>query len=798
MSLIKRPMICVVGSYILGLLLTWYQMIWVPFLVILFITFYLVIYHLRFKTKEVRITRQDGFLWFLPFMVLLGVFAMRGQLLTPEIEGAFEEEADCKLTGTITMVVHNQWGTTLYVKNNKIYFENRNEPYLCENVLIRSSKDENQYLVGNEITVYGTIQKFSIPTNPGQFNEKLYYQIENIDYKVKARSITITNPEYSYFHFLLDVLKKKLIGTYDTILSKKESGAIIAMLLGEKYLLEEEIKELYQDNGISHVLAISGLHVSLIGICIFKLLKKLKLPLIPSTFLSILFIYSYGVLTNFSVSTNRAVMMMIIMLLSAIFGKSYDMLSATAFSALLILLQNPLQIFHAGFLLSFGAVLGIAIFLPTLNNLFPSKNFLVSGLFTSVSAQILTLPLVLTFYYQLPTYSLLVNLLILPCVSCLMISALLAGIAGCIYLPLGVFLIGGSNFILKLYEGICKFFQMLPISIITVGKPEMIRILIYLILLMIFVRLTKRTQCKSLLILLLFALGILIFPKPHSGLEIRMLDVGQGEAIFMKTESGTTYLIDGGSTDVSKVGKYRLQPFLLSQGIDQIDYAIITHGDADHVNGLKELIIDQKIKIKRLVLPKIKEKDENYKSIEDLASDKGICLLYIQRGDLIRDGDTYITCLHPSFDYIPSSSNAYSTVLSISYGSFDMLLTGDLEKDGEQIVTDMLRKNEGQIKTKQVKKDWQQNFTIKFSNDYDVLKVAHHGSRNSSSEEFLKLVRPEFAFISSGKKSRYGHPHVDLLERLQRIGAEVKITAESGAITIKTDGARMIVEEYIR
>jgi len=776
---IKRPLVWVLGAYLAGMFLA-FNKISLLYVLLLTLLSYLIIYHLMFQVKKTYINHHDNFLWCLPLLLILGFYTLGGQMTSPTIDLAFEEKAECELSGEITMIVEKQMGKALYVKDNTIYLSSK-EPYLCENVIVNCS-DSQYYLVGNHITVYGEILKFSEAANPGQFNEKMYYQIENIDYKVKAEEIRITDTGYSKFHAILNRIKQKLIKVYDTILSDKESGALIAMLLGEKYLLDEEIKQLYQENGISHILAISGLHISLIGLFVFKLFKKLKVPLIPATFLSILFIYSYGILTNSSVSTNRSVVMMVILLLSAIFGKTYDMLSATALSAFLILLKNPMQLFSAGFLLSFGAVLGIAVLIPCLQTLFPSKNPLLSSLYLSVSAQAITMPMVLYFFYQIPTYSVIINLLVLPCTSILVLTALLAGIAGVIFMPLGVFLIGGTNYILKFYEWVCRIGSNLPGNLITVGKPEGLRIFLYIILLLLFIWAVKHYKRKGFIILLPVAVIILFLPQKNVGLEITMLEVGQGEAIFMETETGATYLIDGGSNNINKVGTYRIQPFLLSSGVDRIDFAIITHSDSDHISGIKELLTGKRITIKQLVLPNTNLRDEAFIELEALAKEQGIKVSYIEAGDTIICGDIKITCLHPARDYMAQSNNAYSTVLSLSYGEFDMLLTGDLQQDGEELLMQMFQ---GEIHPVQP-----------LITDYDVLKVAHHGSKYSTYEEFLQVVQPEFSLISCGKDNFYGHPHKELLERLQQIDSDVTITYESGAIFIKTDGNKMEISEF--
>jgi competence protein ComEC len=247
----------------------------------------------------------------------------------------------------------------------------------------------------------------------------------------------------------------------------------------------------------------------------------------------------------------------------------------------------------------------------------------------------------------------------------------------------------------------------------------------------------------------------------------------------MENDTGTTFFIDGGSSDVNQVGRYRIVPYLLSRGTDTLDYAIVTHTDEDHVSGLIELIEGEQITINHIILPNTNTKNEAYYEIERLAKDNDIKLIYIAAGDVLVNGRLQITTLHPPVGYQPLTNNDYSTVLSISYGKFDMLLTGDIEARGEKKLIEYLTRQE-----------------IKQS-DYDVLQVAHHGSRNSTSEELLLIIRPELSLISCGRNNRYGHPHPELLDRLNDIGSEVAISYDSGAITIKTDGKRMLVEKYM-
>lgn len=833
--MIKRPFLWGIGTFVLGILFAWYK-IPLAYIILLAISIWLLIYYLIYVIKRF-INSKDSFLFGLPLLLILGFLAMGDRMKSPDMDLAFEEKASCVLRGEIAMVVKKSWGNTYYLKDNRVslteeetnqdnaeaylmeenhinpmdgtepYLVEENlinprdgtEPYLVEEILI-NTQDDTEYLVGNKITVSGTIQKFSINTNPGEFNEHLYYKIQNIDYKVKAEEITLTDSNYSKFHYILNLIKEELASVYETVLPKKEAGTIMAMVLGEKYLLGDEIKRLYQENGISHILAISGLHVSIVGAAIYYILKKLRLGLVTSTIISMGFVYSYGILTNFSISTNRAVVMYMVMLVANLLGKTFDILSALSLSAFLILIQNPMEIFSVGFILSFGAVLGIALVLPSLDSLLPTKISAVRSIYVGISAQVFTLPFVLYYFFQLPLYSVLINLLIIPFTSLLITISLAAGIGGIIYIPLGVFMAGGTNYILRLYELICKLGASLPGNLITIGRPDILRVIIYFLMVFSFIYGAKRYKKKRYLVILQLAIVILVIPSSREGLLVTMLDVGQGDAIFIETELGSTILIDGGSMDVNQVGTYRIKPYLLYMGIDKLDYAIVTHTDTDHVSGLMEIMNGEDITVKCLVLPDTSERNETYLELEDLARDKGISLGYVALGDEFIEGDFHMMALHPPLGYQPASNNDYSTVLSIRYGEFDMLLTGDIESKGErELVESFARQNDTDANNYNfIDNDTAINkINICIKPDYDVLKVAHHGSKNSTSQELLEIIKPQISLISCSKNNRYGHPHEELLERLGDVGSEVVITYESGAITIKTDGRRMVVEEFI-
>lgn len=488
-------------------------------------------------------------------------------------------------------------------------------------------------------------------------------------------------------------------------------------------------------------------------------------------------------------SVRRAIFMFLLQLLSEITRRSYDMLTAMAVAAVSIILEQPLYVFDGGFQLSFGAIMGIGLVYPALQYHVP-ENKLYHMIMASVSISMTTLPLILYHYYEIPRYSVLMNICIIPTVGILVvcgmgmlfiggISELLTGslpatIDGILSMP--------CIFLLNLYERFCGVIENLPGQTWITGKPQIGLILLYYIALLLIV--CFHEKLPGLIALLLVITGILLMTtKVNTGLTITSIDVGQGDCFFIRSETNHVYLIDAGSSSRNKVGTYQTIPYLKSQGVNQIEAIFVSHADSDHMNGVLEIMEQAQtgngIQVKQLVLPKIANihKDDGYRELEQTAYENEIPIVYMKAGDMLTDGRLRVTSLHPSEQFIPTDSNSYSNVLWVSFDEFDGLFTGDVEANGEEALLNTLYKWKNQEKL----------------NSMELLKVAHHGSKNSTPLSMLELLEPEISVISCGEQNHYGHPHEELLERLEKIQTKTYRTDECGAITIKTNGKQMTI-----
>jgi len=575
----------------------------------------------------------------------------------------------------------------------------------------------------------------------------------------------------------------------------EETGGILAsMLLAEKSTMDEYTKELYQKTGIGHILAISGLHISFIGMGLFRMLRKIGIPIWLSGISGVLLLLLYLMMIGIPISALRAVIMYTLRIGAMITGRKYDAATSLALAAAIIAGTSPLYLLDAGFLLSFGAILGIVTILPLLEEMWPCRYKYLNGFYVSISVNLVLLPILLYFYFEFPLYSLLLNLIVIPLMSIIMAAGMAGSLIWCVIPQLGSWLLKGCGILFALYEWLANLCMKLPFARMVIGQPQLWRIIIYyLVISLVFAFLRTRQSNKQkndaedikiirrarLLLILCTSAAICVLPGGHvkrGQLQVVMVDVGQGDGIFMRGPEGTTYFIDGGSSNVGQVGKYRIEPFLKSQGTGSLDYVFISHGDTDHLSGIKEMMERERlgVSIKNLVLPPRNLWDDTLYLLAETAAAAGTKVYEIKTGQTITNGALEITCIQPDESYSGEIGNASSMVLSVVYGQFDMLLTGDVEGEGEALLKESLA-----------------------GCQYDVLKVSHHGSKNSTDEGFLAQISPTYSIISAGVNNSYGHPHAETLERLEDCGSQVISTPDSGAIEVLTDGSKIKISRCL-
>lgn len=700
-----------------------------------------------------------------------GTYSLR-EVKTPEIEELIPPGSHVVIAGRLDRKEKASDYQILYLKNVSITYQNQS---IKESRIIIYDKEKNAELkIGSQIQAEGSLLFFEPASNPGNFDQKFYYCKQNIHAYMWTDSIRKLDSHLTWWDIFRNALLEMRLSWSSylkEIAGNKYGGILSAMILGEKSSMDAEVKELYQLNGIAHILAISGLHLSFIGHSFYQIVRKGSGSYLAGGIVGLIFMALYIMMIGVSMSALRAVVMFVLRVMADMSGRVYDPLTAISLAAVMVILWRPLSFYDGGFQLSFGAIIGILFLNPMISCENKNKNFLYNSIMTNLSIQIVTFPILLYHYYEFSLYSILLNLIVVPLMSVILLLAILSILAGSIWSDVGGWMVQGCICILSGYEWLCDHILELPCARIVTGQPKLWGIVIYylcVVVVMWIAHRIKKAKGRELVLTGLMLLGsaALFVSCPHSSrneLEITMLDVGQGDCFFIQQDDFTC-LIDGGSSTEKQIAKYRIEPFLKYKGISELDYVFVSHGDTDHINGIQEMLERQRegIRINTLVMPEQSVWDEALWELAEFAGQRRTKVVVIQEGDMLELKELKIKCLYPGSNLdVVERGNEASMVLEVSYLNFDILFTGDIEKEGEEKLTSLLKKQ------------------------YDVLKVAHHGSKNSTSEEFLDVVNPKIGFISAGENNSYGHPHEEVLERLEEKGCKCWNTIESGAVTIK-------------
>lgn len=662
----------------------------------------------------------------------------------------------------------------IYIEANNLFLSESNQEIPYKDNFICTLKDDLEPSIGNIITVKGILTEYEEASNPGQFDAKKFYAVLGISAKISRGELIKMAGGRDTVKEGLWQCRNTLGAVFDRLLLPEDASILKTMLLGEKASLGEEIKTLYKEAGIVHILAISGLHISLLGMGIYRILEKLRMKTFPAAIICAVVMVFYGEMVGMPVSVVRALFMFAMRLLADCIGRTYDMATALSVCALMMVAEKPLYLTYSGFQLSFLSVLAVAVCRPVLVP--PDKKIprVLDVFLTSLAVMLFTLPVQLYSYYEVSVYAPVFNLAVLPLAGILLALGLAALVLFSVLPGLAGVAAALIHMILGFYAQGSRFLGKLPENLWNPGKPGAWQIAVY-VLLMAFALFMGKICYRHRIGLILGA--VLLFGiKTGDGLTVTFLDVGQGDCICLELPDGSTWLFDGGSSSVNKAGIYRIEPFLKSRGIKTLDIVFLSHGDGDHISGVEELLQSGGVEIKLLALPVTAKETggEGFGNIPALAEKRRIPILWLQAGMEWESGGVHAICLHPATDFAGRESNACSEVIYLTYGGFSMLLTGDVEGEGENALVEKLFEEKIERVT--------------------VLKVAHHGSDSGTKEAFLRQLSPKIAVISCGRANRYGHPHKALLERLLEKECDIRVTGREGAVMFGTNGR--VLKQY--
>ncbi len=684
------------------------------------------------------------------------------------------------------------------------------EAVSCGNVLVPLS--ENDYSIRTILILTGQVNTFYYAVNDGNFDQRAYYQSLGIDFELDDAEVTAVYGKDGGYREQLYQIKIRLQEVLYDITEEETAGILSGMILGEKSQLDAEIKSLYQKVGISHILAISGLHISVFAAGVYHLLRKRGAGFWLSGLGGGWFALSYVCLTGAGVSAVRAGCMYLLFMMAGMVRRTYDLLNGLGCSVLLMLWCNPFLVGYSGFWFSLAAMLGIGCAVRALTDETQRERAdIASGrirawlhrqqfrkrikdaIASGVGIQAATLPMVALFYYEVPVYATLVNLLAVPFLTSVLLSGAAGMLAGYFSPDIGAVGIYPAHLILKGYRRICEIVLQWPGAQKITGKPELYEIICYYGILAaalyLYTILKKKSSEKNSIteskdkpaneaaqkkhrgfwiypVILLLALWFCRCRTPEP--EVDYLDVGQGDGIFISCGDGFCCFIDGGSSDVSSVGSYRILPFLKAKGADHVDYWFISHADSDHVSGVTEVLASG-YEVEHLVFSYAVPRDDAWEELCEAAEAVGTKLLYMNEGDQLIMGEAEWTCLYPFAGMTEAEintedvdRNTRSLVLQMELCGTDFLFVGDISSEQEQ---ELLGKYP--------------EITA------DIYKVAHHGSNYSSCEEFLNVLLPGAAVISCSSTNSYGHPGAETVARLEALeNTMIYYTMQGGRIRV--------------
>ncbi|KUG04271.1 late competence protein comec, dna transport [hydrocarbon metagenome] len=629
---------------------------------------------------------------------------------------------------------------------------------------------------GEQVTLRGILEVPDKPGNPGEFDYYKYllhqrvFYIMSVELEADIKQI-IPVPGISR---QLNSYRNRIEETvYDT-LPESEAEIFLGMLLGEKENIDADRYEMFQQIGIVHIFAVSGLHIGFL-VLFFSYAASLAALSRRNRYFAVMFcMIIYGSLIGWPISVQRAVIMAALALLAQYQGREGGLGNSLGLAGMIIVLLDPYALFTTSFQLSFMATWGLVCLYPAIKSSFQYKNRVWDIILIPLCAQLAVVPLLAYYFNLFSPAGLISNIMISYLAGGIVISGAAALLL--VFLPpLAALFLYPSGYMIEILQGLADFISQIPGSYLWVKTPGLAVIAsYYLLLLMLLAALYyswPRRWIWSPSILVIISLIVICLPPSlykYGTMEIVFLDVGQGDSIFIKTPRGKFIMLDGGGSHFYSVGQKKVIPYLHHRGVREIFMLINSHPDSDHLMGLLE--IAEQIPFRYAVIPTALLDAGEYDELKRIASARGAVVLGAAAGQQIHidEEGLQMEVLSPPAGIESSDYNKLSLVLRCEYGDFSLLLPGDLDKEGLEDITP----------------SGSTNPTL-------LVKVPHHGSRGSLSEGFYQGFDPYAAVISVGKNNIYGHPNQEVLDCLEKQGIMILRTDQNGAVSFESDGQSM-------
>lgn len=769
----RRPIVVIAIAFIVGIVIQYHLRL--PMGIILggIAVLILLILLLIFK--------KSGFIAyaFILLIALLGILDLEYNYITGIPIKTFVDN-DVEIIGDcIQREVMDK--STYILKTDKIIYEGKSF-LIKDKTLLRIFNYDGESLHDKKIKVKGILEEPDTARNPKMFDYNLYLRTSGIHTTLNTKSNKIeimTSSNLPYIIKLRHRLKNFIYSETFNRFPGLHGKVALSIIFGDKKILDDELYEAFKASGTAHALAVSGLHFGILFLFMDYILGIFKIQVEYKTVILLSTIWSFAFIVGFTPSVIRASSMITLFVISSLLDRRYDLFSSIALISIISIVINPFIIFNVSFQLSFFAVISIGLFnKPIYNKLEKLPEFLRKILAVTLAAQIGTAPLTA---YHFNIFSPVAVVLNIPVVF-------LLGIIMPVSLVFFIFLfINGSiaeliavidKIFINILVGINSLSSYIPFSKFDVVSPSLTYIVIFYIVLILICykdkfpyirRLKIKDICITILVVTIVINSFhLIFPKK---LKITFIDVGQGDGMLIQTPRGRNILVDGGK----ERGDF-LSEFLLKNGISYIDLICISHFHNDHTGGVLNVL--KNIKTSSVAIGTKDYVSDEWEKIEGICNEKGINVIEFNRGkSILVEDDLTLISLHPKSRIMTKTNDAAnnnSKVLLLKYKDFKLLLTGDIEAEAEMEIL-------------------KENARV----DIDVLKVAHHGSKTSTSKDFIDFFSPEIAVIQVGKNF-FGHPHLDTLNKLNERGVKIYRNDEDGAVIIETDGVDIDVKTMIK
>ena len=674
---------------------------------------------------------------------------------------------------------------------------------------------------GNIVEITGTYEEPNTARNYKGFDYRQYLKSRNIYGTIDCEKYEIIatnkiNVASNIVNYVQNNIKENMFN----ILDEEQSALCVGILIGDREKISDITEDNFKKSNLTHMLAVSGSHITYIIVALTTILSKTNRKF--SLIITIFFLLFFTVLTGFTASVLRASIMGIITLLASILHRKSDTINNLGISSIIILIYNPYLLVDAGFLLSYAGTIGIILFSkkisngisiivnkinPNLLNIEQNNNskiffvksiiekiilYVISSLSLTLSANIVIIPIMAYMFSTISFTFWISNILAGPVMEVVTIFGFIVYFISIIFPILAQFLGIALNLLLTVLLKIAEISSKIPGASIYIKTPSIYMCVIYYLIIYILFNMqaikqiirkkaifrlyaikAKKQRKNILVIAILFTILVnSIIYVTDKNIKIYFVDVGQGDCTLIQTSGRKNVLIDGGGSEFGSfdVGKSTLLPYLLDRGITKIDYMMISHFDSDHIGGL--FYIMENLRVDNIIISKQGESSENLKKFIEIlqsnnrGSKNKTNVILVKKGDNIKiDNTSYFEILFPEEELINDNIlNNNSIVAKFVSNNFKMLFTGDIEEIAENRLCE-LYKSTNKLQA-------------------DIIKVAHHGSKTSSTLNFLELVKPKIALIGVGENNNFGHPNDAVLKRIKDLGAHIYRTDQMGEISI--------------